>query len=78
MRSHLNLNSKQSSFRQNVPGYRADRSRPRTHPAPRGPLLLRPEGQRGQADELSARVAVTLRERVRVCCVSSLVRTQSS
>ena len=39
---------------QNVPGNRPDRGRPRPRPPPRGPVLLRAPGERGQVDELPA------------------------
>ena len=40
---------------QNVPGHRADRRRARPHPAPRGALLLRAQGKRGQDPQLRLR-----------------------
>ena len=50
----LSVSPRHASLFQNVPGDRADRRGARPHPAARGALLLRPQGQRGQADELPA------------------------
>ena len=45
---------------QNVPGHRADRRRARPHLAPRGALILRAQGQRGQAPQLRLRARLEL------------------
>ena len=47
----LPVSPRHASLLQNVPGDRADRRGTRPHPAARGALLLRPQGQRGQAHE---------------------------